>query len=202
MIQAATAAVEASRDHPVGERVALPPLALSVRQPWAWAIINAAKDIENRTWQAVNRGLKRRGRIAIHASKGLAKQEYEDARDFINECLAASPDLELRCPAAIDLLRGGIIGSVDIVDVVTESESIWFMGPRGLVLRKPLPCEFVPSVGALGYFEWKRAHRSVVPLPAKWMLPPAQKSAAAKPICPESMQGTLLLPRPQLPLKW
>lgn len=36
----------------------IPHLALSVRQPWAWAIIHAGKDIENRTWQAVNHGLR------------------------------------------------------------------------------------------------------------------------------------------------
>lgn len=28
----------------------LPPLALSIRQPWAWAILCAGKDIENRSW--------------------------------------------------------------------------------------------------------------------------------------------------------
>lgn len=49
----------------------LPTIALSVRQPWAWAIIYAGKDIENRSWQAVNRGLKQRGRVAIHAAKGM-----------------------------------------------------------------------------------------------------------------------------------
>ncbi|MET4341977.1 hypothetical protein [Bradyrhizobium sp. RT9a] len=149
----------------------LPTLALSVRQPWAWAIVSAGKDIENRSWQAVNHGLKRRGRIAVHASKGLGKEEYESARDFINEILAAGPDDRLRCPAALDLQRGGIIGSVDVVDVVTDSESDWFMGPRGLVLREPQSCTFVPSVGALGYFEWKPADVSVVPAPSKWMLP-------------------------------
>lgn len=168
---------------------AIPELALSVRQPWAWAIIHAGKDIENRTWQAVNHGLKRRGRIAIHASKGLGKEEYEDARDYINAILDAQPNWDLRCPAAIDLRRGGIIGSVDVVGVVTGSESKWFMGPRGLVLRDASPCEFVPSVGALGYFAWKPADASVVPEAARWMLP-----IAAKLIEPTSMdsQGSLL----------
>ncbi len=61
----------------------LPELALSVRQPWAWAIIYASKDIENRSWQAVNHGLRQRGRIAIHASKGMTREEYEDASEFI-----------------------------------------------------------------------------------------------------------------------
>jgi hypothetical protein len=91
----------------------LPQLALSVRQPWAWAIIHAGKDIENRSWQAVNHGLRRRGRIAVHASKGLGKEEYESARDFIDAILAARPGNGLRCPAAIDLKRGGIVGSVE-----------------------------------------------------------------------------------------
>lgn len=53
----------------------LPELALSVRQPWAHAIIYFDKDIENRTWQAVNHGLKIRGRIAIHAIKSCAPSE-------------------------------------------------------------------------------------------------------------------------------
>ena len=30
--------------------------ALSIRQPWAWAIINAGKDIENRQWPTKFRG--------------------------------------------------------------------------------------------------------------------------------------------------
>lgn len=153
----------------------LPRLALSVRQPWAWAIIYAGKDIENRSWQAVNHGLHQRGRIAIHAAKGMSREEYEDARDTINEICAAAPDVGLRCPEAKDLLRGGIIGTVDIVDVVTDSDSSWFFGPRGLVLRNPLPCEFIPSTGALGYFAWKVSDASIIPPLAKWMLPPVPK---------------------------
>lgn len=155
----------------------IPQLALSVRQPWAWAIIFAGKDIENRTWQAVNHGLKRRGRVAIHASKGMGKEEYEDARDFINDNMRRIAS-DLRCPEAKDLVRGGIIGSVDVVDVVSDSQSDWFMGPRGLVLRDPVPCDFIPSVGALGYFEWKRDDSVTVETP-RWMKP-AEPAPATK----------------------
>jgi len=63
--------------------VPIPSIALSVRQPWAWAIIHAGKDIENRSWHAVDRGTMRRGRIAIHAAKGLTQQEYRDAADYM-----------------------------------------------------------------------------------------------------------------------
>lgn len=142
----------------------LPRLALSVRQPWAWAIIYGRKDIENRSWQAVNHGLRQRGRIAIHASKGMAREEYESACEFI-------VDRGLTCPAPAALLRGGIIGTVEVIDVVSESDSPWFFGPRGLVLRDPQSCDFIPSIGALGYFEWAPADPSIIPPPARWMLP-------------------------------
>jgi len=146
----------------------LPPLALSVRQPWAWAIIHAGKDIENRSWQGVNHGLRQRGRVAIHAAKGMTRDEYDEARAFID-------GRGYFCPDAHALFRGGIIGSVEVADVVNKSDSPWFFGPRGLVLRDPRPCAFVPSVGALGYFKWQPADRSTVPAPARWMLPQAPK---------------------------
>jgi hypothetical protein len=146
----------------------LPQLALSVRQPWAHAIIYFGKDIENRSWQAVNHGLSKRGRIAIHAAKGMTKGEYEGAREFVDR-------LGWTCPDASALRRGGIIGTVEVVDVVRESDSPWFFGPRGLVLRDPRPCNFIPSVGQLGYFKWVEADPSIVPAPAPWMMPKAPK---------------------------
>lgn len=141
----------------------LPELALSVRQPWAWAIIYAGKDIENRSWQAVNHGLKRRGRVAIHASKGMTQSEFNSTADFMTK-------MGIKIPDARDLLRGGIIGSVEVIDVVSESESPWFFGPRGLVLSDPEPCEFTPAIGALGYFKWEPASNDIVPKPNKWMM--------------------------------
>lgn len=146
----------------------LPELALSVRQPWAWAIIHGGKDIENRSWQAVNYGLRRRGRIAIHAAKGMTRAEYQDASGFML-------GLGVICPPASALSRGGLIGSVDVVDVVDDSLSPWFFGPRGIVLSDPKPFEFVPAGGQLGYFRWEPAHWNTVPEPAQWMLPENQR---------------------------
>jgi hypothetical protein len=129
---------------------ALPDVALSVRQPWAWAIIHAGKDVENRGWRtgSASGWLRRRGRVAIHASKGMTRREYIDAY-----CMMANTGVA--CPREIDLPRGGIIGSVEIVDVVRESASPWFYGPVGLVLRAPQPCEFTSARGALGFFLWR-----------------------------------------------
>jgi len=39
-------------------------IALSIQQPWAWAIIHGGKDVENRTWPT-----KFRGRFLVHASR-------------------------------------------------------------------------------------------------------------------------------------
>lgn len=150
----------------------LPRLALSVRQPWAWAIIYGGKDIENRSWQAVNHGLRQRGRIAIHAAKGMTRYEYGDARDFMAH-------IGVVCPPPIELMRGGIIGAVDVVDVVSDSNSPWFFGPRGLVLRDPVACDFIPSAGALGYFAWERGSLEAAAVPAKWMLPQPTKQEGA-----------------------
>jgi hypothetical protein len=141
----------------------LPKLALSVRQPWAWAIIHAGKDIENRDWGPLNPGLRHRGRVAIHAAKGMLRGEYERAMHFMRA-------LGITCPPPADLLRGGIIGSVEVINVATRSSSPWFSGPWGLVLDDPQPCKFVPAIGALGFFEWRKGDIALLQLPAKWML--------------------------------
>ena len=150
----------------------LPTLALSVRQPWAWAIIHARKPVENRGIKAVSfMAPSIPCRVAIHASKGMTIDEYESAREFMAR-------LDVHCPAPADLLRGGIIGSVDVVDVVKDYRSDWFFGPRALVLRNARPCDFVPAVGALGFFRWTPGEWELVPPPARWMLPrpaPVQK---------------------------
>jgi hypothetical protein len=150
----------------------LPEWAISVRQPWAWAIVHGGKDIENRSPAAVrNMGHPIRGRFAVHASKGMTRDEYISASDFMQR-------IGVACPPAGELLRGGIIGSVEVVEIVSSSISPWFSGPRGLVLRDAWPCALIPAVGALGIFSWQEADPSIVPAPARWMLP---KPAADQP---------------------
>lgn len=142
----------------------LPRLALSIRQPWAWAIIFAGKDIENRSWCHPNPALNFRGEFAVHAAKGMTRDEYEDARDFMER-------FGVFVPAPHELKRGGIIGVASVTDIVSQSASNWFMGPRGLQLADAQYLPFVPAVGQLGFFEWKQADPSIMPAPAKWMLP-------------------------------
>ncbi|MDJ0630159.1 MAG: hypothetical protein QNJ44_18030 [Rhodobacter sp.] len=147
----------------MGPLPVLPRLALSVRQPWAWAIVHAGKDIENRTRAAIRHNLDRRQRVAIHAAKGMTKAEYYDGARVKTEIFGSSA-----FPA--DLRRGGIIGSIEITGSTDRSENPWFFGPVGLTLARPEPALFVPALGWLGIFEWTAAGDDNIPEPAKWMV--------------------------------
>lgn len=120
-------------------------IALSIRQPWAWLILHAGKDIENRDWKTPYRG-----RCLIHASKSATKQDYEDAVDFI---ASRRGEWILSTLPAIDQFdRGGIVGAVDIVGCTDDSDSPWFVGDYGFILRNPQPLPFTPYKGRLGFF--------------------------------------------------
>lgn len=129
----------------------LPQKALSIRQPWAWAIMFAGKRIENHP-----RRFNYRGPICIHAS--LYEPSSIDIDGFKVTWAAAVPDIGERShqdmfgPAE----RGGIIGTAEIVDCVTSSDSPWFFGPYGLVLRNVKSVDFIPVRGALGLFDWRK----------------------------------------------
>lgn len=115
--------------------------ALSIRQPWAWLIIHGGKDIENRSW-----GTKFRGRFLVHAAKGMTRDEYTEAADFAKTQGITIPPVEA-------LLRGGIVGSVELVDSQDNSPSPWYMGQKALVLREPRALPFIRVTGRLGFFD-------------------------------------------------
>ena len=123
--------------------------ALSIRQPWAWLILNAGKDIENRNWPT-----KFRGRVLIHAGQTMTKDDYFACTIFLAGIVGGLPPIP-RMPAP-DVLRsqcGGIIGAVEIVDCVTASDSPWFCGEYGFVLANPKELPFEPCKGALNFFD-------------------------------------------------
>lgn len=130
----------------------LPTFALSIRQPWAWAIIHAGKDVENRDWRT-----KFRGPVCIHAAKGMTLDEYDGFIRTIHHVSLSRPfPSGSTVPHGAGLLRGGIIGVADIVDCVDASDSPWFMGRYGFVLRNPRPVDFIPVKGALNFFDWRK----------------------------------------------
>lgn len=130
----------------------LPDRALSIRQPWAWAIINAGKDIENRSWRTSFRGP-----VCIHAAQATPNDEFVAARDFISSLKIRQGYLRHPMPQwRTAIAKGGIIGTAEIVDCVEESASPWFMGPFGFVLANVEPVPFIYVKGALGFFDWRK----------------------------------------------
>lgn len=92
--------------------------ALSLRQPWAWAILHAGKRVENRCWKTLFRGT-----FLIHAAQGCTRAEYEAACAWMNgHGLASWPRRSDKGPPRVpdldDLPRGGIVGRARLVDVI------------------------------------------------------------------------------------
>ena len=110
----------------------MPPyaLALSVRQPWAWALCAGQKDIENRTWLTDYRGT-----IWIHAA---SKPLDPIALQWVAaHCHARLPP---------DWTTGALIGSVHLTDIAPTSPSPWYIPghyawivTRPRLLRTPIP---------------------------------------------------------------
>lgn len=109
-----------------------PTKAISIRQPWCHHILFDGKDIENRDWQTSYRGP-----VLIHASATFDGRAAE-RREFE----AMHPQSQM----------GGIVGMVEITDCVSTSQSEWFYGQYGFVLRNPVALDFIPCKGALGFF--------------------------------------------------
>ena len=109
--------------------------ALSIRQPWAYAVFRLGKNVENRSWPT-----RYRGRIAVHVAK----------RVEVAECRRLGLDpgkLPTEC----------VIGTVEVKDCVRGARSRWAM--RGMwhwilgeahLFSKPIPAR-----DELGVFEWK-----------------------------------------------
>lgn len=132
----------------------LPRMAISIRQPWAWAILHAGKDVENRSWPT-----KFRGPVAIHASNGMTRAEFDGFVDFGRSLYRAGRWSGPFIPEPKALSRGGIVGLAEVADCVESSASPWFFGPYGFVLCNARPVEFIPCKGALGFFEWSAERR-------------------------------------------
>lgn len=130
--------------------------ALSIRQPWAWLIVRPdllgkarsaaiaagqVKDVENRT-----RRTSFRGRLMVHASKGMTRDEYAECAKFAHQFGIEIPEFD-------NLARGGIVGAVDIEDCLMYSASPWYMGSYALMLRNATPLRFTPWKGQLGFYD-------------------------------------------------
>jgi len=134
---------------------------ISVRQPWARAIVAGHKTVENRSWST-----EYRGPLLIHAGQII------DRAPWVAETFAAAG---VEMPRDLEL--GKIIGAVDLMDVVRigfeESGELvgvegfehsiavdrlrgnpWAGGPWCWVLANPRAIEIaIPWPGRLGLFD-------------------------------------------------
>jgi tetratricopeptide (TPR) repeat protein len=112
---------------------------LSVRQPWAWAIVTGLKDIENRSW-----GTDYRGPIVIHAATNKAV-----ATRFLRNADAALPKVTFDYGALV-----GVANLTDVLPLTAELESDpWAWGP--FCWRLAAPRRFrvpIPAKGKLNLY--------------------------------------------------
>jgi hypothetical protein len=115
--------------------------ALSIRQPWAWAIVAGHKDVENRTWTT-----RYRGPLLIHASTKVDRAGI----DIIRSRRVVLPD---------ELTVGALIGYANLADVVTSSRSRWALdGHYHFLLTDPVMFKTpVACAGRLGLFQPKES---------------------------------------------
>jgi len=114
--------------------------ALSIKQPWAYMIVLGHKPVENRNWKTDYRGP-----LYIHASKTWD----QNGAEWIIENF---PYLEPAVHGS-KTLRGGIIGSVNMVACVPSCFSLWFTGKWGFLFSKAQLMNFRPYPGSLNFFD-------------------------------------------------
>ncbi len=112
-------------------------LALTVHQPWAWAIIHGGrlrKDVENRSWKPPAALIGQR--IAIHASKTFDR--------YCGQTLALL-GITIEWPPGYEY--GAIIGTVKVVRCEGNHQSAWAIPDQWhwvlsdpIALDKPIPC--------------------------------------------------------------
>lgn len=110
---------------------------LTVRQPWAWAIIHGGKDVENRTRNIAG---DYRGPVAIHA--GMSKDADAHRHPLIMSTWQEHRD-------SYFLHFGAIIGVVDLADVHSADEcwdrdksrliALYRSGPEGRAEVSAMP---------------------------------------------------------------
>jgi hypothetical protein len=120
--------------------------ALTLKRPWAWAIIHAGKRVENRTWKPTA-DILRGDWFAIHAGKGWDL----DGHMFIHQQITTDVPTEFRDPqgiVAVCRCEGIMASTMGLIRAGMEDQVKWFCGPVGWVLRDVIPVHPVPCRGA------------------------------------------------------
>lgn len=141
--------------------------ALSLRQPWANAVLHLGKTIENRRWNTSFRG-----EFLIHAATGMTDDEYDDAKSFCRDVLGGDAATAFKIleafgepPVTHPLKRGFLVGIARLVRVIPPCSSEpslfyrpcehpWHMpGQYGFVLEDVREIPAMPFKGWPGFFD-------------------------------------------------
>jgi hypothetical protein len=130
--------------------------ALSIKQPWTYAILHLGKRIENRTWAPPASVIGQT--IALHASAKDDQAGYRDVFQIAGVRVGR------------DVTRGAVVATAKVIGWIDQRGNFsvpsnypilaldgkWFFGPIGWILDdiKPLD-QPIPAKGALGLWEWK-----------------------------------------------
>lgn len=123
--------------------------ALTLRQPWAWAVLAGGKDVENRTRNVIG---DHRGLVLVHAGQQLAEPAA------FAEVQRLAPHMPvLGTPGNVAADSEGILGAVTVVDVHHWDDcqglcSAWAMpGHHHITLTDPVTFpKRIPAKGSLG----------------------------------------------------
>ena len=132
--------------------------ALSIRQPWAFAVVVGAKTVENRTWSSTYVGP-----LAIHASRREEREAVPEVLRMVHGQLRPPFDMErLRRLYEENKRLGCVVGQVEMTgctkggDAGTWDEAMvrWFKGPFGFVFENArIATQPIPFRGRLGLWE-------------------------------------------------
>lgn len=120
---------------------------LTLIRPWAWAIFNAGKDIENRSWVPSTKTLEPGDWLAIHNG---VKWSQNDARWIEGSFFKKVPNRD-------DHPTGAIVGMARYMGWTDKSNSRWFFGEYGWKLQDAFAIEPIPHKGALGLWTLESA---------------------------------------------
>lgn len=99
--------------------------ALSIQQPWAWAIMRGFKPIENRAWQPPHNLIGKP--FWVHASKQVDGGGIEQLKKL------GVPGV----PRQKEYITGAVLGAVRLVRSLDSHPSPHFTGPWGWLLESP-----------------------------------------------------------------
>lgn len=134
--------------------------ALTIKQPWLWAITDSTRRVENRTWKPPLHMIGQR--IALHASARIEQGEMTACRRICLDPLPHTMDLTTGAIVATAVVAGYVI--VDDENKISHQfyytsnyeprTDPWFFGPVGWLLTsvqklaEPISCK-----GALGLWD-------------------------------------------------